>query len=377
MGDGLYYVRSGDEHVRSFVDHDDEVGNRGRINCTAGAWSHDCRNLRNYPAIKGIAKKDVGITCQRHDTLLNAGSAGIVEADHWRSHFGGEVHDFDNLGGIGLGQRTAKHGEILGKDEYQTPFDAAVSGDEAIAVDLLLCHSEVVAAVRYQFVGFFKRALVEQKLNALASRHFAFFMLAFAPLLASAVFGKTIALFQFSKFFFNSHGGRIIAGWKVGNGVSGGMSSLTAGRPSAAELLFHAGAERLVFISFAVPEDHGRHLIASVFFSEDSHNFFVFLYGQLLHHDLFEGQIHNNEFCLRSSGAPGFGASSVNYEQRKAAPFRIFSGKLSGDFGIAVSKEAVIRIDDDKTVFGLIHHRIGAARGDHNVLDAIAVQISL
>jgi hypothetical protein len=95
----------------------------------------------------------------------------------------------------------------------------------------MLGHSKVVAAVRYQFVGFFKRALVEQKLNALASRHFAFFVLPFASLLTSSVFGKTIALFQFSKFFFNSHGGRIIAGWKVGNGIAGGMSSLTGGTP--------------------------------------------------------------------------------------------------------------------------------------------------
>ena len=129
-----------------------------------------------------------------------------------RSHFGGEIHDFDNLGGIRFGERTAEDGEILGKDKYQTAFDAAVSGDEAVAVDLLLGHTEIIAAVSHQLVGLFERALVEQKLNALAGRHFAFLMLAFAPLLASPVFSKTVALFQFSKFFFNSHGGRIIAG---------------------------------------------------------------------------------------------------------------------------------------------------------------------
>ena len=57
-----------------------------------------------------------------------------------------------------------------------------------------------------QLVGLFECALVEQKLDALAGRHFAFFMLAFAAFRASAVFGKLVPLFQFGDFLFEIHG---------------------------------------------------------------------------------------------------------------------------------------------------------------------------
>jgi len=39
-----------------------------------------------------------------------------------------------------------------------------------------------VAAVRHQLIGFLERPFVEQKLDALAGRHLALFVLALAPL---------------------------------------------------------------------------------------------------------------------------------------------------------------------------------------------------
>jgi hypothetical protein len=50
----------------------------------------------------------------------------------------------------------------------------------------LLGHAEVGAAVGDEFVGFFEGAFVEQKVDALAGRHLAFFVLAFAALRASS-----------------------------------------------------------------------------------------------------------------------------------------------------------------------------------------------
>src|SRR5580700_4039901 len=85
-------------------------------------------------------------------------------------------------------------------------FDVAIAGDEAIAVRLLLGHTEVAAAVRNQFVGLFKGAVVKQELDALPRRHFAFLVLALAPLLPSAGFGELVALLQFCNFFFEVHG---------------------------------------------------------------------------------------------------------------------------------------------------------------------------
>ena len=75
--------------------------------------------------------------------------------------------------------------------------------------------------MRDQFVGFFECGFVEQELDALAGRHFAFFVLLFAALLATAVFGEVVALLQFSQFLFEVHGGRIIAGWRESRKLRG------------------------------------------------------------------------------------------------------------------------------------------------------------
>ena len=126
----------------------------------------------------------------------------------------GHVHDLDDLGGVGFGERSAEDGEVLREDEDQAAFDAAVAGDEAVAVEFLLGHAEIVGAVGDQLVGFFEGAFVEQELDALAGRHLAFFVLAFAALRAAAFFGQVVAFLEFCQFLFEIHGRRIIAGMK-------------------------------------------------------------------------------------------------------------------------------------------------------------------
>ena len=66
--------------------------------------------------------------------------------------------------------------------------------------------------MRDQLVGLFESAVVEQELDTLARRHFAFLVLALAALLASARLGELVTLFQFRSFFFEIHVGKIIAG---------------------------------------------------------------------------------------------------------------------------------------------------------------------
>ena len=100
------------------------------------------------------------------------------------------LHD---LSGIGFGERAAEHREVLREDVNQAALDAAIARDEPVAINLLLGHPEIIAAVCDQFVRLFERAFVEQELNALARRHLAFFMLAFAPLRAASVFGELIS----------------------------------------------------------------------------------------------------------------------------------------------------------------------------------------
>ena len=161
-----------------------------------------------------------------------------------------------------------------------------------------------------QFVGLFECGFVEQELDALPGRHFAFLVLLFAASLAAAVFGQVVALLQFSQFLFEVHGGRIIAGC-AGPGITwrlmmdlyraGRSPARRAGRPSSIELrLLHAGTEWLVLIFPAIPENYGGCLIAASLFGEDSHDQSLFLDGQFLHDDLLEGQIYDDELRFGS-----------------------------------------------------------------------------
>ena len=65
-----------------------------------------------------------------------------------RADLRGQVHDLDNLGGVGFGKRAAEDGEVLREDENQAAFDASVAGDEAVSVIFLLFHAEIVGAMR-------------------------------------------------------------------------------------------------------------------------------------------------------------------------------------------------------------------------------------
>ena len=117
----------------------------------------------------------------------------------------GHVHDLDDLGGVGFGQRAAEDGEVLREDKHQAAFDTAIAGEEAVAEILLLFHAEVVAAMGDQFVGLFEGAFVEQELDALARRHLALLVLARPALFASACFGQRVAALQFGQFLFQIH----------------------------------------------------------------------------------------------------------------------------------------------------------------------------
>ena len=103
------------------------------------------------------------------------------------------------------------------KTKDQAAFDAAVAGDEAVAVKLLLGHAEVVAAVRDQLVGLLEGAFVEQELDALARRHLAFLVLLLAALFPAAFFGQVIALLEFLEFLFQIHRPQIIGELAFGN----------------------------------------------------------------------------------------------------------------------------------------------------------------
>ena len=71
-------------------------------------------------------------------------------------------------------------------------MDQAVAGDEAIAVDHLLVHAEVPAAMADQLVHLFEGAFVQQQFDALARRELAFLVLPLPALLAAAGLGDGV-----------------------------------------------------------------------------------------------------------------------------------------------------------------------------------------
>jgi hypothetical protein len=72
------------------------------------------------------------------DALLDAGAAGVVEADDRDADLHGPVHDLDDLLAEDLAERAAEDGEVLGEHAIWRPSTCAVAGDDAIAVGPVL-----------------------------------------------------------------------------------------------------------------------------------------------------------------------------------------------------------------------------------------------
>ena len=205
MGHDLDHVGTGDEHVRALIHHEDEIGDGRRIHRAARARAHHRGNLRNHSGSQRVAQENIGVTGQRHHAFLDARPAGIIQANHRRSHAHGHIHQLADLCRVGLRQRTTKDGEILGEDKHQPAFHAAVTGHKTIAGNLLLRHAEIGAAVRNQSVGLFECTLIEQELDAFAGRHLSLAVLALPALAPATGLGGGIAALELSEFLFKIH----------------------------------------------------------------------------------------------------------------------------------------------------------------------------
>src|SRR3981081_2044819 len=75
--------------------------------------------------------------------FLDAGAAGIEQADDGGTRLHRHVLDLDDLLRVRLGQRAAEHGEVLGKGEHGTTVDGAPAGDDAVAGNPAVLHDEV------------------------------------------------------------------------------------------------------------------------------------------------------------------------------------------------------------------------------------------
>ena len=144
------------------------------------------RDLRHDAGGQHVALEDLGVAAERRDAFLDAGAAGVVEADDGRADLHRLVHDLADLLGVRFGERAAEHGEVLAENEDQAAVDRAVAGHHAVAGHLLLGHAEIGAAVLDEHVPFLEDALVEQELDALARGELALGVLGIDALRAAA-----------------------------------------------------------------------------------------------------------------------------------------------------------------------------------------------
>ena len=75
-----------------------------------------------------------------------------------------------DLARVGLGQRAAEHGEVLGEDADRAAIDRSEAGNDAVAGDLLLVHAEVAGAMLHEDAELLQRAGIQKEGDALAGR---------------------------------------------------------------------------------------------------------------------------------------------------------------------------------------------------------------
>ena len=194
--DRFDHVGPGHEHVARVPDHDDEVGNRRRVDGAAGARPHDGGDLRNDARGQRIPQENVGVPAEREHALLDPRTARVVQSHDGRAELHRQIHDLHDLRGVGFRQRAAEHGEVLREGEDLPAVDEAVAGDDAVAGNDLLIHAEVAAAVGDELVDFFEGAGIEQEIDPLARRQLSRIVLPLLAGLAAAQFGEAFEVRQ-------------------------------------------------------------------------------------------------------------------------------------------------------------------------------------
>ena len=204
-GDGFHNLRTGEEHIAVLLGHEDEVGERGAVDRAAGAGAEDGADLGHDAAGQDVALENLSETSQRAAALLDASSAGVVQADNGSTSLHSLVHNLADFQRHGFAQATSENGEVLSKNVYGTALDGTVTSHNTIAQERLLLHVEIDATMGDKHIKFFKGALVEEESNTLASSQFALLVLFVDALLAAAHFGFASFVQKFFNLIFKCH----------------------------------------------------------------------------------------------------------------------------------------------------------------------------
>ena len=184
-GHRLDHVGAGQEH-RTAVGHDDEVGQRRRVDGAAGAGPEDQRDLRDHARGHHVAHEHLAVRGEAAHAFLDAGAPRVVEPDQRDAGLERQVLDAADLVRLHLRERPAEHREVLREHRDAPPADLAEARDQAVAEKALVGEPELRNVVRRQRAELLERALVQQQCQALAGGELAPRVLLLDPLPAPA-----------------------------------------------------------------------------------------------------------------------------------------------------------------------------------------------
>ena len=159
-GHGLDHFRPGDEHLGIPLHHVNEIGQRRAVYSTAGAGSHDGRNLGDHTGSQGILFEHLAKAGQGIGGFLDPGTAGIFHSHDGSTGLQRHGLDLGNLVGVHFAQRTAFNREILCIHEHRAAVHRTIAGDDPIPGQILLFLAEVGAPMFHKFIQFYKTSLI-------------------------------------------------------------------------------------------------------------------------------------------------------------------------------------------------------------------------
>ncbi len=127
--------------------------------------------------------------------LLDAGAAGVVDADDRAAELERELLDLDDLPAVRLGERAAEDGEVVGEDGHGLAVDRAQAADHAVTVGTVRGHPELGVVVARELVDLLERSVVEELVDAFAGGLLAALVLVLHRLLVAGV-GRVAAGFE-------------------------------------------------------------------------------------------------------------------------------------------------------------------------------------
>lgn len=154
-------IRASNKHIASILNHEYEVSQCWRINCTACTGAHDEWNLRDHTRWVNISLENVSITSKWLDTLLNTSTTRVVETNKWSTNKRSFVHNLANLLCICCRETTTEYCKVLWESKYDFTINLALTSNDTITIKLLFIHIKIGASMRFQLVILNESANIE------------------------------------------------------------------------------------------------------------------------------------------------------------------------------------------------------------------------